>query len=75
MYWVPVIFVTFKLVVFGIGMFFAIKWHHDQEKNTDKRRLPRIAGKAAAIFALSLVGLMLVTFGLARMLDMDLIIP
>ena len=35
--WVPVVFVTFKLVVFGAGMFFAIKWHHDQGKKEKKK--------------------------------------
>ncbi len=75
MYWVPVVFVTFKVVVFGIGMFFAIKWHYDQEKDTDKGEVLRVAGKGAAIFVLSLLVLMLVTFALARMLGMDLTIP
>ncbi|HZU62342.1 MAG TPA: hypothetical protein VFF98_01555 [Novosphingobium sp.] len=32
MEWVPVVFITFKLIVFGTGMFFAIKWHYDQDK-------------------------------------------
>ncbi|MHA6719971.1 hypothetical protein ACX40Y_11040 [Sphingomonas sp. RS6] len=32
MIWVPIIFGTFKVVVFGTGMFFAIKWHYDQGK-------------------------------------------
>jgi hypothetical protein len=32
MEWIPVFLVTFKLLVFGIGMFFAIKWHYDQGK-------------------------------------------
>lgn len=30
--WFPVVFFPFKVLVLGIGMFFAIKWHHDQEK-------------------------------------------
>jgi len=30
--WVPIVFVTFKVLVFGVGMFFAIKWHYDQGK-------------------------------------------
>lgn len=30
--WVPVIFVTFKVLIFGACMFFAIKWHYDQGK-------------------------------------------
>ena len=30
--WFPVVFLTFKVLVFGTGMFFAIKWHHDKAK-------------------------------------------
>lgn len=30
--WVPVVFITFKVLVFGTCMFFAIKWHYDQGK-------------------------------------------
>ena len=28
--WVPVAFLTFKVLIFGACMFFAIKWHYDQ---------------------------------------------
>ena len=31
--WVPIVFITFKVLVFGTCMFYAIKWHHDQGKN------------------------------------------
>ena len=30
--WFPIVLIAFKLVVFGTGMFFAIKWHYDQGK-------------------------------------------
>jgi hypothetical protein len=30
--WFIIVFVTFKVVVLGTGMFFAIKWHYDQGK-------------------------------------------
>lgn len=30
--WVPIVFITFKVLVFGSCMFYAIKWHHDQGK-------------------------------------------
>lgn len=30
--WVPIVLLTFKLLVFGTGMFFAIKWHYDKGK-------------------------------------------
>jgi hypothetical protein len=32
--WFIVVFVTFKVLVLGTGMFFAIKWHYDQGKKT-----------------------------------------
>lgn len=32
MNWVPIVFIVFKVAVFGTGMFFAIKWHYDQGK-------------------------------------------
>jgi len=28
--WVPIVFITFKVLALGTGMFFAIKWHYDQ---------------------------------------------
>ncbi len=28
----PIVFGTFKVVVLGVCMYFAIKWHHDQAK-------------------------------------------
>ena len=37
MEWIPIVLVTFKLLVFGTGMFFAIKWHYDKEKNNRKK--------------------------------------
>lgn len=30
--WFPIVFIVFKVVVLGTGMFFAIKWHADQAK-------------------------------------------
>ena len=73
--WIPIVFVTFKVLVLGTGMFFAIKWHYDQGKKgkaMDKRALLRGTGKVAAVFVLSLLGLAFVTFALARKLGLDL---
>jgi len=57
-------------------MFFAIKWHYDQgKKQKDKGALLRAGGKVAAAFVLSLLGLWLFTFFLARMLGLDLTFP
>jgi hypothetical protein len=30
--------VTFKVLVFGTGMFFAIKWHYDKEKAQKEKK-------------------------------------
>ena len=78
MEWIPIVLVTFKVLVLGTGMFFAIKWHYDQgmkEKERDMRAVLRAGGKVAAVFVLSLLGLVLVTYVLARMLDLDLTFP
>ncbi len=76
--WIPIVLVTFKVLVLGTGMFFAVKWHYDQGKKgkeTEKRAVLRASGKVAAIFVLSLLGLGLVTFVLARKLGLDLTFP
>ncbi|MDR2332212.1 MAG: hypothetical protein LBE61_01885 [Burkholderiaceae bacterium] len=74
--WIPVVFVTFKVLIFGACMFFAIKWHYDQGKRgADRRALLRAGGKVAAIFVLLLVGVLFFTFTLATKLGMDLRLP
>ena len=78
MEWVPIVFVTFKLLAFGTGMFFAIKWHHDRrqkENAIEKGAVLRAAGKVAAVFLLSLLVLGLFTFFLCRRLGLDLTWP
>jgi uncharacterized BrkB/YihY/UPF0761 family membrane protein len=74
--WIPIIFVTFKVLVLCIGMFFAVRWHYYRGKNeNEKRALLRGSAKAAAVFVLSLFVLGLITFGLARQLGLDLSFP
>ena len=71
-------FVTFKLLVFGTGMFLAVKWHHDREqkgRKMDTRAVLRAGGKVAAVFLLSLLGVGLFTFALTRMVGLDLSLP
>ena len=36
--WVPIVFIAFKVLVFGTCMFFAIKWHHDQGKKEKEKK-------------------------------------
>jgi hypothetical protein len=73
--WFPIVAATFKVLVLGTGMFFAVKWHYDQGqkvKQMDKRAVLRAAGKVTAIFVLSLLGLGLLTFFLIRMLGLHM---
>lgn len=39
--WVPIVFITLKVLVFGTCMFYAIKWHHDQGKKTKEEASKR----------------------------------
>jgi len=42
MEWVPIVFIIFKSIVLFTGMFFAIKWHYDQDKKKkDEGREPQ----------------------------------
>ncbi len=72
--WIPVIFVTFKALALCTGMFFAIKWHYDQGKKgrqKERRAVLTAAGQVAAVFAISLVCLVFLTFALMRKLGME----
>lgn len=70
--WIPAVFVTFKVLVLATGMFFAVKWHYDQEmkKGKDRREVLRTGGKLAAVFVLALLAVGLVTYVLIRVLGM-----
>ncbi len=75
MEWIPIVFVIFKGLVLGTGMFFAIKWHYDQGKKgkiEERRTVLRAAAKVAAIFVLSLLGLALLTYVIVTRLSLDL---
>jgi hypothetical protein len=75
MEWIPIVFVVFKVLVLGTGMFFAVKWHYDQGKKgrkteNERRAVLRAGGKAAALFVLSLAVVGLATFALVKLLGM-----
>ena len=38
MEWIPIVLMGFKIVVLAVAMFFAIKWHHDQDKKKREER-------------------------------------
>ncbi len=68
----PVILIIFKVSVLAIAMFFAVKWHYDQDKIARKSDLLLAVGKIAVILVLSLICLLFATFQLAGMLGLDL---
>lgn len=71
----PIVFIIFKIAVLGVGMFFAVKWHYDQDKKAQKSEVLSAVGKITVIFAVSLIGLLFVTFTLARILGLDMTFP
>ena len=77
--WVPAVFIVFKVLVLGTGMFFAIKWHYDQgRKVKGKEKLSAVlreGGKVALVFTLLLVTLLFLTFALGRKLGLNLTLP
>lgn len=70
--WVPITFVTFKVVALCAAMYFAIKWHYDQEEKADRHALLRTGGKLAGVFVLAVLAIGLLAFFLSRMLGLDL---
>jgi len=70
--WFPVVFIIFKIVVLGIGMFFAIKWHYDQDKKAQKGEVLSTVGKMATILVISLFILLFITFTIANRIGIDL---
>jgi len=36
--WFPIVFFPLKILVLGLGMFFSIKWHHDQAKKEKEEK-------------------------------------
>ncbi|GAA0423232.1 hypothetical protein ACFOY5_12760 [Massilia aurea] len=74
MEWFPIVFFTFKALVLGTGMFFAIKWHYDQgkkENGMDRRRLVIGVAKVVIIFVVLLAVLGYLTLLLVRKLGLD----
>lgn len=76
MEWFPTVAFTFKFLVLGTGMFFAIKWHYDQgKKGKEKRPVLRAASKVTVVFLLLALVLVLGTFAVAGRLGLDLTFP
>lgn len=47
MEWVPIVFITFKVLALGTGMFFAIKWHYDRGGSTNPTGIVKVALECA----------------------------
>ena len=78
MEWFPIVFFTFKALVLGTGMFFAVKWHYDQGKKKngmDRRTLVIGVAKVVLIFVVLLAVLGYLTLLLVRKLGLDWTIP
>ncbi len=73
--YIPVFLMIFKITILGSGMFFAIKWHYDQDQKTNRGAVISTVSKMAAILLLLLLCLLFFTFKLATMLGMDLTFP
>ncbi|MBB4952794.1 hypothetical protein H4S14_000836 [Agrobacterium vitis] len=35
--WFPIVFLPLKVIVLGTAMFFAVKWHYDQDQAEKKK--------------------------------------
>lgn len=71
--WVPIVFVIFKVLVLGTGMFFAVKWHYDQgKKEKGKRAAQRSLAKVAVVFVVSILAMTLVTYEIIKIVGLDL---
>lgn len=75
MEWTPIVFGTFKVLVLAIGMYLAIKWHHDQAGAVERRAILRMGGLLAAAFLSLLLVAGTITYVLSRMLGLDLTLP
>lgn len=74
--WIPIVFVTFKVLAFGTCMFFAIKWHYDKEQSEKgKRAALHAAFTVTTVLVLLLLVLGLFAASLVRMLGLDMTLP
>ncbi|MGF9566189.1 hypothetical protein AAIH70_22040 [Neorhizobium sp. BT27B] len=75
MNWVPIVFVTFKVLALGIAMFFAIKWHYDQGEKGATLAMLGTGVKMTTFFVLALLIVALIAFFVSSMLGLDLRFP
>jgi hypothetical protein len=70
--WFPTVFFTFKFLVLGVGMYFAIKWHYDQIQKAEKGAAIRAGGIMAGAFLLLLFAVGLLAFAVSKVLGLNL---
>jgi len=69
MEWVPIVFITFKVLALGTGMFFAIKWHHDQRTSSNPTNVIKVMFECAC-YLLVVVIVFALIYGLLDYLDL-----
>ena len=67
--WVPIVFIAFKVLVLGTGMFFAIKWHYDKGTSSDTTGIIKVTLECAG-YILVVVILFSLIYGLLHYLDL-----
>ncbi len=70
--WFPIVFVIFKILALGTGMYFAIKWHYDQADKIERGSVLLAGGKIAGAFMLALLVVGGLAFVISSMLGLDL---
>jgi hypothetical protein len=57
MEWIPIILVAFKAAILFTGMFFAIKWHYDQDKKEENETSETQSNTEMRLFATMIIAL------------------
>lgn len=75
--WLPIVFIAFKILVLGVGMFLAAKWYYERGKGKGKERraTPQVVVKMGAVFVLLLLSVLFITFFFSNKLGLDLTFP
>jgi len=63
MEWVPIVFITFKVLALGTGMFFAIKWHYDRGTSSSPTDVIKV-GLEVACYILAVAIVFALIYGL-----------
>ena len=75
---IPLTFVIFKVLVLGVGMFLAVKWHFDRgqkEKNQKTVAVVLTSIKVGAAFVAAAFLILFLTFEIGTKMGLDLTMP